>query len=136
MTLTEYGTKIGLGPRQVRKKLSDMGILQTEIEVRERTSRGPEIRHISRLTPSAIKEGLGRRLEPRSGPAYDVLTRKGQQWADERLCRQEGQKSNQRHLVRDRVCLLLGQGMKQSEISRIMGISRQAISRHAKRLAA
>jgi hypothetical protein len=137
LSLTEFGAHIGLGPRKLRKRLLSVGLLQTEIEIRDRGGVAPEYQHTARLTAAAVKAGLGRRLEPRIGSAYDVLTRKGQEWAADRLrCRGEERKPNPRRDVREGVRQLLRQGKTQAEISRIMGLSKQRIHYLAKSMAA
>jgi hypothetical protein len=83
--LTELAAHVGLGPRKVRERLLAVGLLQIEIEDRDRGEAPPKYLHTARLTAAAVKGGLGRRLEPRSGPPYDVLTPKGQAWAAAQL---------------------------------------------------
>ncbi len=137
LSLTEFGAHIGVGPRELRKKLLSLGLLQTEIAVRDRGAAPPKYLHTARLTSEAVRGGLGRRLEPRSGLPYDVLTTKGQEWVADRLHnRATGRKPNRRHEVRDEVRRLLEQRKSRAEISRMMGLSKQLVSYHAKKLAA
>lgn len=132
LTITEYGATKGLGPRQVRDALKTLGILQEEIEVRDRgTETPPRYLHTLRLTPDAVDEGLGRRLEPYSGAAYDVLTLKGRRRLDQMVVR----KGNRRHLVRDRVRDLVARGKTQAEIVRETGLSKQLVSHHMRKAA-
>jgi len=139
LSLTEFGAHVGLGPRELRRKLLAVGLLQTEIEARDRGGVAPEYQHTARLAAEAVKGGLGRRLEPRSGSAYDVLTPKGQEWAAEHLRREEENAEtpwSRRHGVREEVRRYLGQGKSQAEISRLTGFSRALVSYHARKLAA
>lgn len=135
-SISEFASAVGLGPRQMRKALHDMGLLQTEIEVRERGGEAPEYLHTSRLTPETVENGLGRRLEPRSGAPYDVLTPKGREWVSARLRLTDARKATARHGVRETVRGLLERGKTQAEIARLTGLSRQLVSHHARRLAA
>jgi hypothetical protein len=136
LTVTEYGATKDLGPRQVRNALKASGILQEEIEVRDRgTGTPPKYLHTLRLTPDAVKEGLGRRIEPYSGPAYDVLTPKGQLRVSDQLNRKAAPKGNRRHVVRDRVRGLVAEGRTQAEIVRETGLSQQLVSHHMREAA-
>lgn len=131
--ITEYGATKGLGPRQVRSFLETLGVLQEEIEVRDRgDGTPPKYLHTLRLTPEAVSDGLGRRLEPYRGPSYDVLTPKGQMQLDRKVA----PKGNRRQIVGDRVRVLMAEGKTQAEIVRLTGQSKQLVSHHAKKLAA
>lgn len=137
VSITEYGAAKGLGPRRARKVLREIGLLQIEIEVRDHGDIAAEYLHTVRLTPEAVRHGLGRRLEPRGGSAYDVLTTKGQKWADARLVQPSARKATSpRHAARETIRGLLVQGKTQSEIARLTGLSRQLVSHHTRKLAA
>jgi hypothetical protein len=143
LTITEYGATKGLGSRHVRDALKTLGVLQEEIEVREvpmisdPSRRKPEYRHVLRLTREAVRDGLGRRIEPHGkGFPFDVLTPKGQLYVTERLDQKAARKSNKRHLVRDRVWALAATGKTQAEIVRETGRSKQLVSRHMQTLGA
>ncbi|MDW9821542.1 hypothetical protein [Sinorhizobium meliloti] len=87
VTVTEYGQRRGVGPRQVRSVLSNLGILQDEIE--DCTPRGAAFTERKtfkrrRLTPKAVRQGLGKRLFSIDGRPFDVLSPKGQKWIDQR----------------------------------------------------
>ena len=136
LTISEYAAIHGIGPRQLRKRLLDIGILQTEIEIRSRGDSPPEYLHTARLTPHAVERSLGRRLEPRSGTPYDVLTRDGQEWVASRLHGNEEPKVSARHAARETIRGFLCEGKTQAEIARITGLSRQLVSHHARKFAA
>lgn len=137
MTISECAKLVGLGPRQFRKAALAVGLLQTEIVVREKENGSPEYLHTMRLAPDAVERGLGRRLEPRTGTPYDVLTPKGQEWAVARFGKVAEEKArNVRHVARDAVRRFLDQGKTQAEIARLTGLSRQLVSHHARKLAA
>ncbi|TCV55150.1 hypothetical protein EDB97_101242 [Agrobacterium tumefaciens] len=134
--ITEFGKTFGMGAIIIRNALHRMGLLQREIVVRERGREHPLRLDTSRLTPDAVKQGLGRRLEPRSGFPYDVLTPKGQQWVADRMEQTECRKVSPRHAIRETVRAHLEQGKSQAEIVRLTGITRQLVSHHARKLAA
>lgn len=77
LSLTEFAAYVGLGPRTLRRKLLALGLLQVETEVRDRRDAAPKLLHTARLTVAAGENGMGRRLESRSGLSYDVLTPRG-----------------------------------------------------------
>lgn len=135
LSLTEFASRVCLGPRELRKRLLAVGLLQTEIEVRDRGGRSAKYLHTARLTEAAVRGGLGRRLEPRSGPPYDVLTPKGLELATA-LLREEVRKPNRRREVREEVRQLLERGKSQAEISRLTGLSKQRVHYVAKRAVA
>jgi hypothetical protein len=112
--------------------------LQPEIEVRGGwQGEIPEYLHTRRLTSEAVKSGLGRRLEPHGGSPYDVLTRKGQQWADAALNKEEGTPTtiiSPRRAVKETVRGFLEKGKTQAEIVRETGLSRQLVSHHVQNL--
>ncbi|MCO5961789.1 hypothetical protein [Sinorhizobium meliloti] len=87
MTITEYGQKRGVGPRKVRNVLSNLGILRDEIE--DCTPRGAAFNERKtftrrRLTPKAVRQGLGKRLFSINRRPFDVLSPKGQEWIEQR----------------------------------------------------
>lgn len=133
VSLTEFANSQEIGPRQLRREMLRMGLLQREIVARDRGEGPPLYLHTHRLTPDAEANGLGRRLEPSRGVQYDVLTPKGQQWVAERL-RDGERKANPRHAVRETVRSHLREGRSQAEIARLTGLSRQLVSHHARKL--
>lgn len=133
VTISEYGSARNLGPRQVRRAMHELGLLQIEIEARQNEFGLPEYRETLRLTPEAVGKGLGRRISPVNGPEYDVLTPRGQQWADRR---QKPSPVSSRHITRETIRGHLDQGRTQAEIVRLTGLSRQIVSHHARKLAA
>lgn len=79
MTVTEYGKTRGLGARQIRSILLQLGLLQEE-----KIGSSGNLRN--RLTMRAVEDGLGKRITPKKEGQYpfDTLSPKGQQWIDER----------------------------------------------------
>lgn len=85
ITITEYGRAKDTGPRQVRDVLSHLGILHDEIEdMTPKDAPFTERKLVKRrrLTPKAIRQGLGKRLFSVAGRPFDVLSPKGQEWID------------------------------------------------------
>lgn len=136
LTITEFAEEVGIGPRRVRLTLLRMGILQTEIEVREQRNGLPDYQRAARLSPKAVECRFGRRIEPKDGRAYDVLTPKGQDYLTDRLRGEVERKVSPRHAVRETIRKHLQRGMTQAEIVRLTGLSRQLVSHHVRGLAA
>lgn len=140
MTISEYGRTKGLGPRQVRTLLTEIGLLHREIEVRmvpmilDPSQSKPDYRTTLRLPTEAAQAGLGRRMRAaNAGTEFDVLSPQGQRWADERWPVVEPV-TGPRDTVREEVRSLLRQGKTQTEIARIIGKSRQLVSHHVGRI--
>ncbi len=136
LTISEYAATLGKGPRQLRKLLGAIGLLHTEIEVRDTGRQPPKFYHTARLTPAAVATGLGRRLEASNGTKYDVLTPNGQLWVASKLSETAAPRANSRHAVRETVWRLVQEGHPQADIARLTGLSRQLVSHHARRLSA
>lgn len=83
ITVTEYGERKGVGPRQVRAILTHIGLLQEEIEA---STSGTARVVRRRLTQEAVDKGLGKRIFPTKKASYpfDVLSPEGQAWVDAR----------------------------------------------------
>jgi len=75
ITITELGDLHGVGKRQVRTILREMGFLHVE-------GGNGQDRH--RLTNEAVERGWGRRIERRGSPPFDVVSPAGQAWIAER----------------------------------------------------
>lgn len=143
LSLSEFAKQHGIGPRQIRKMLHGLGILQIEIEAYEREASPPLYLRKARLTNNAVEKGIGRRITPYAGRPFDVLTPKGQLWVSKRLDerhieqrRIEANKISPRHVTRERVRGLIGEGRSQIEIVRLTGIPKQTVSRHFRALKA
>lgn len=83
ITVSEYGERKGVGPRQVRAVLTQLGLLREEIE----TSASGTLKVARRrLTREAVDNGLGKRIYPTKTGSYpfDVLSPAGQTWLDAR----------------------------------------------------
>lgn len=139
ITITELGTRHGFGPRQIRVELQRMGLLQPEVEVRmvpmiiDPTKSKPEYRTTLRLTRDAVVSGLGRRMVSRNDRIeFDVLSPEGQRWVEERLPARVPRKAT----LRDRIAALMSErpGIKQTEVSKLLGRSQQAVSYHMRQL--
>ncbi|MBU0584017.1 MAG: hypothetical protein KKA82_04055 [Alphaproteobacteria bacterium] len=81
LKVSEYGATKGVGPRRTKSILTHLGLLQEE---RETSASGRGIVTRRRLTPDAVKAGLGKRIYPRKTGSFpfDVLSPEGQAWAD------------------------------------------------------
>lgn len=73
ITVTEFGEAMGVGPRKVRSVLRELDFVGVE-------GGGAYQRH--RLTAWAVRQGLGKRIEPRKKGArpFDVISPEGQVW--------------------------------------------------------
>ncbi|WP_018389333.1 hypothetical protein [Ancylobacter sp. FA202] len=77
ITVTEFGQAMGVGPRKVRSVLRELDFVGVE-------GGGTHQRH--RMSSWAVRQGLGRRIEPRRKGAapFDVISPAGQAWLRER----------------------------------------------------
>ncbi|MBK1795087.1 hypothetical protein JHL21_11315 [Devosia sp. WQ 349] len=75
ITVTELGESMGLGPKETRSVLAKMQFLQVE---------GSATHSRYRLPLWAVDEGLGRRIERKGKPPFDVISPLGQSWVAER----------------------------------------------------
>lgn len=77
ITVTEFGHSMGAGPRKVRSVLRELDFVGVE-------GGGTYQRH--RITAWAVRQGLGRRIEPSKKGArpFDVISPEGQVWLRER----------------------------------------------------
>lgn len=141
LTITEYGRTKGVGPRQVRAVLSGLGLLQQEIEVRmvhmivDRSQTKPDYRATKRLTSDAVIGGLGRRIFAlKTDMEFDVLSPKGQRWADERWPVKKAMKTT----VKQEIAQLLDlrPNLSQAQVQQITGRSKQLVSYHMQKLTA
>jgi hypothetical protein len=150
ITVTEYGQAKGEGPRKTRAILKEMGLLAPE-----HFGQSDNVRY--RLTPRAVAEGLGKRIQPKIGKyPFDVLSPLGQRWADERWTEASHEieakslDSPTKRLAKVRlgefiqsrctamtpqmeICWLLDCFPKllQSDICDILGVPKQTVSRYA-----
>ncbi|MDV2966014.1 helix-turn-helix domain-containing protein [Nitratireductor aquimarinus] len=144
MTVTEYAKSKGTGPRQARRIMERLGLLQPEIGFRSVPCRAdlsqskPEYRHSYRLAPWAVETGLGKRVEPRNRIAYDILSPDGITWLNVHWPSQEAVKANPVgrpvSSVRTDIKALIAAGKSQAEIARILGKSRSTVSHHVSAL--
>lgn len=77
ITVTEFGDMMGMGPRKVRTVLRELDFVGVE-------GGGAYQRH--RISAWAVRDGLGRRIEPRKKGArpFDVISPAGRDWLRER----------------------------------------------------
>lgn len=136
LSLTEFGQTLNITSRRIRRRLRDIGFLQLEIVARDRGTDPPKYLRTSRITERVVRTGMGRRIEPRRGYPYDVITPKGQEWLITQLQPKIKPRNNVRHEVRDIVHQHLKSGLSQSQVVRLTGASRALVSYHAKTLAA
>ncbi|QDB99521.1 helix-turn-helix domain-containing protein [Mesorhizobium sp. 8] len=144
VTLTAYAKTKSVGPRKARRIMLQLGFLQPEIETRmvpmfvdPRHTR-PVYRTIPRLASWAFDEGLGKRIEPRGGIPFDVLSPDGMAWLDARWPVPEvlpkGKRGRPPTGLRQEVQTLMAAGRTQAEIARILGKSVRSIYRQMQSL--
>lgn len=153
ITVTEYGERKGVGRRQVRAVLTQIGLLREETEVpisgKSKVTR-------RRLTREAVEQGLGKRIYPTKKASYpfDVLSPKGQAWIDARwdegvatislavasnllaeeakACLEKFRVTRSEVTSQMEVCFLLDHfpDLHQVDISRVTGVSERMVSRY------
>lgn len=149
ITVTELGQAFGLGPRQVRQALHQMGWVFPTANGRGRY----------RLTPEAIKQGLGRYIpKSKSGRAFDIISPLGQERFAKALpaARSALEDRETPQVMKARAALAEFKGrrldrdkwttqmevswlrffwpdLSQDEIAAVLGISKQLVSHHVKR---
>ncbi|TPJ72446.1 hypothetical protein [Mesorhizobium sp. B2-6-2] len=154
ITVTEYGERKGVGPRQVRAVLAHIGLLREETEA-PISGKAKVVRR--RLTHEAVEQGLGKRIYPAKKGSYpfDVLSPAGQAWVDARwndgvatissavasnpladeakACLEKFRAMRRSELTSQMVvCFLLDHfpDLLQVDISRITGVSERMVSRY------
>ena len=148
ITVTEFGELTGVGPRRVRTILRELDFVGVE-------GGGTYQRH--RISSWAVRQGLGRRIEPKKNGArpFDVISPHGRKWLLERWaealeklagreCRdhvahagaalKEFQVSRGREgmPIQEAVCWLSDHfpNLDQEDIAAILDVSHQLVSRY------
>ena len=139
MSITEYGKAKGIGPRKARKIMQGLDLLQEEIEVRmvsmivDPAQTKPKYMTTLRLAAWAVEAGFGRRIEPRHGHRFDMLSPDGVAWLDARWPKEEAREPTRRGRptsnLREQVAALMADGKSQIEIARMLGKSKQSVCR-------
>lgn len=147
MSISEYAKSKGTGPRKARKVMEGVELLRPEIECRaipcitDPRELKPAYRHTLRLALWAVQAGFGKRITPRNGPAFDMLSPDGVEWLDARWPAEEVKPADGKSRrgrptsgLRDQVKALMAEGRSQAEIARLLGKSKQSVYRQMKAL--
>jgi hypothetical protein len=116
-----------------------LDLLREEIEVRmvpmivDPAQTKPKYMTTLRLAAWAVEAGVGRRIEPRHGHLFDMLSPDGVEWLEARWPKEQAREPKRRGRptsnLREQIAALMADGKSQTEIARMLGKSKQSVYR-------
>lgn len=150
LTVSQLADRLGMGPRQIRATLADLGILHEELEakmvpmVTDQRQTRPEYSSRLRLSEWAVKMHYGRRVACR-GYDLDWITPAGLAYINDMLALEEAQPASQEHsavatkkpkAIEAIKRLLAGDPkLRQVDLVRLTGLSKMTVHRNLRLLA-
>ncbi len=143
-TVSQLAEQLGIGPRQARSALLEIGMLHEETEVRavpmvsDPQQMKPEYSSRLRLSEWAVKMRYGRRVRDTRGCARDWLTPTGQEYIRAMLAVKEALKPSTTE--RPKAAEIIGQllagdpMLRQVDIVRLTGLSKMTVHRNLRLL--